>query len=55
MNWTVLIIVGIAIIVLIGLLVWRNVKDEKDFETRLNNDYHKSKENTDIEIDDVMK
>ena len=55
MNWSALILVGIAIIVLIALLIWRNLKDEKDFETQLKNDYHKSKENDDIEIDEVMK
>jgi len=56
MNWPVLIIVGILLIALIVFLVKRNFKDEKDFETQLKNDYHKSKEKGgDIEIDEVMK
>jgi len=55
MNWFVLVLVGIGIIVLIGFLLWRNIKDEKEFETRIKNDYPKSKEKTDIEIDEVMK
>ena len=55
MNWPVLIGVGIVIIVLIALLIWRNIKDEKDFSTSLKNDYHKPRENDDIEIDEVMK
>jgi uncharacterized protein YxeA len=56
MNWSALILVGIVIIVLIALLIWRNIKDEKDFGAQLKNDYHKSKEEEgDIEIDEVMK
>jgi len=56
MNWPVLIIVGIVIIVLIALLIWRNIKDEKKFESQLKNDYRKPKEEEgDIEIDEVMK
>ena len=56
MNWPVLIIVGIVLLVLIVFLVRRNIKDEKEFETRQNNDYHKTKdEEGDTEIDEVMK
>ncbi len=56
MNWPVLIIVGIILIALVVFLLWRNLKDEKDFETQLKNDYHKPKEQEgDIEIDEVMK
>ncbi len=52
MNWTVIIIVGIALIALIVFLVRRNAKDEKEFEQQQNNDYHKTKDeegDTDIE------
>ena len=56
MNWPLIIIIGIAAIALIVFLVWRNVKDEKQFEDQLNQDYHKSKdEEGDAEIDQKMK
>lgn len=56
MNWPVAIIVGIVAIVLIAFLVWRNVKDEKQFENQLKEDYPKSKdEEGDAEIDQTMK
>jgi uncharacterized membrane protein YqiK len=44
MNWPVIIIVAIILIALIIFLVKRNVKDEKEFEGQLKNDYPKSKE-----------
>lgn len=56
MNWPLLILFGIAAIALIVFLVLRNQKDEKQFENKLKNDYHKSKnEEGDAEIDEVMK
>lgn len=56
MNWPLLIIFGIAAIALIVFLVIRNQKDEKEFESQLKNDYHKTKdEEGDVEIDDKMK
>jgi uncharacterized membrane-anchored protein YhcB (DUF1043 family) len=56
MNWPVLIIVGIILIALVVFLLRRNLKDEKDFETQLKNDYRNSKEKGgDIETDEVMK
>lgn len=56
MNWPVIVIVSIVLIALIVFLVRRNRKDEKEFETQLKNDYHKSKdEEGDTEIDEVMK
>jgi hypothetical protein len=56
MNWTVLILFGIAAIALIVFLVVRNQKDEKVFEDQLNDDYHKTKdEEGDAEIDEVTK
>lgn len=55
MNWFFIIIVGIAVIALIIFLIVRNVKDEKVFEDQLNNDYQKTKEEGDSEIDKVVK
>lgn len=39
MNWTIIIIVGIAALGLIVFLIIRNAKDEKDFEKQANQDY----------------
>jgi hypothetical protein len=56
MNWTVLILFGIAAVALIVFLVVRNQKDEKVFEEQIKNDYHKTKdEEDDAEIDKVTK
>ncbi len=56
MNWTVLIIVGVALIVLVVFLVWRNTKDEKEFEQQQNNDYHKTIDaEGDIETEEKLK
>jgi len=56
MNWPVLIPVGIAALALIIFLVWRNLKDEKQFEDQIKQDYPKSKdEEGDVEIDQKMQ
>lgn len=56
MNWPVIIIIAVVLIALVIFLVRRNMKDEKEFETQLKNDYHKTKdEEGDTEIDEVMK
>jgi hypothetical protein len=56
MNLTVLIPFGILVIALIVFLVVRNQKDKTKLEDKLNNDYHKSKdEEGDIETDEAMK
>jgi hypothetical protein len=40
MNWPLIIVLGIAVIAFI-IFVWRrNLKDEKDFEETIKNDYH---------------
>ena len=39
-----MILFGIAVVALIIFLVVRNVKDEKQFEDQLKNDYHKTKD-----------
>jgi len=54
MNIPVLILVGIVLVGLVIFLVLRNQKDKKQLEEKLNNDFHKSKEE-DIDIDEVMK
>ena len=55
-NWTVLILFGIAVIGLIVFLVSRNQKDEKKFEQQMNDDYHKTKdEEGDTDIEEVVK
>ena len=43
MNWTIIIIVGIAVLALIVFLIARNVKDERSLEKQLDNDYTKPK------------
>ena len=56
MNWLVIFPVGIAVVVLIIFLLWRNQKDEKKVEEQLKEDFPKSKnEEGDTEIDEVMK
>jgi FtsZ-interacting cell division protein ZipA len=55
MNWPVLILLGILALALIIFLVWRNLKDEKQFEDQLKQDYRKSKDSEgDVEIDEKM-
>jgi hypothetical protein len=56
MNWTIIILLGIGAVALVVFLIVRNMKDEKNFEDQLNNNYPKPKNNEgDIEIDDKMK
>jgi len=56
MNWPALILVGIGALALIIFLIKRNLKDEKNFEEQIKNDYPKPKDDKgDIEIDEVMK
>ena len=56
MNWPLIIIVALLLIALLAFAVWRNVKDEKQLEKELKDDYHKpSAEDADVKIDDVMK
>jgi hypothetical protein len=56
MNWPLIIILGIVILAFMVFVVRRNLKDEKDFEGTIKNDYHKPRsEKGDIEIDEKMK
>ncbi|SFC36889.1 hypothetical protein [Kaistella jeonii] len=53
MNWLILLIFGIFAIALVVFLIIRNQKDEKKYETEVDNDYSKPlSENKDI---DMMK
>lgn len=56
MNWFILIPVILACIALIVFLVRRNYIDEKDFEKRIKEDYHKPEAGySDIDIDKTTK
>ena len=44
MNWPLIIIVGIAGVALIIFLIVRNLKDEKEVEQQLKDDYPKKDE-----------
>jgi hypothetical protein len=55
MNWYIIIPIGILILVLVYFLVTRNIKDEKNFEDQLNNDFKDStKSESDIESEDQL-
>ena len=49
MNWPAIIIVGIILLALVVFLVKRNIKDEKEVEQQLKEDYPKPKEEGDEE------
>ena len=55
MNWTIIIIVGIAVIVLFIFLAVRNQKDEKRFEKELQSDVHKKDPEAEIDTDEILK
>ena len=56
MNWTILVIFGIAVIALIIFLVVRNKKDKEEFEEVLNENYPKpTEEKKDEEIEERLK
>lgn len=56
MKWPLIILLGIAAIALIVFLVMRNLKDEKEFENQIKNDYRKPGDNEgDIEIEKEIK
>jgi anaerobic C4-dicarboxylate transporter len=56
MNWLVVTLFGIAVVALIVFLVVSNVKDEKQFEDQLKNDYHKTKdEEGDTDTEELPK
>jgi low affinity Fe/Cu permease len=50
MNWYLIIFVAIVFIALTVFVLVRNNTDKKEFEEKLNNDYHKSKEDSDDDI-----
>lgn len=56
MNWPVIIGVGVFAIALIIFLVRQNLKDKKQLEEKIKQDYPKSKdEEGDVEIDQALK
>jgi FtsZ-interacting cell division protein ZipA len=56
MDMSVVIPIALAALVVIGLLVWKNRRDEKKIIEQMNEDYPKSKdEEGDTEIEEVMK
>lgn len=56
MNWVFMVFFLIAITAIIVFLVKRNVKDQKQFEKQVNNDYHKTKaEEADIDTEEIVK
>ena len=55
-NRTIILLVGIPLIALIIFLVYRNLKDKKELEEKIKQDYRKPRDDEgDIEIDEVMK
>ena len=57
MNWIIIILVAIGAIVLVVFLVNRNMKDEKEFEGQLKNNYPKPtlKEQGDTPVEETIK
>jgi low affinity Fe/Cu permease len=53
MDWTVIIIVGIAVVALVVFLVLRNIRDKKELEEKIKRDYKKPRDDEgDIEVED---
>ncbi len=56
MNWLIIIPFAIAILFLLIFMIRRNMKDEKDFESQIKNDFHKAKhQEGDIRIEEETK
>jgi hypothetical protein len=57
MNWIIIILVAVGAIALVVFLVNRNMKDEKEFEGQLKNDYPKPKhdEQGDTPVEETVK
>lgn len=56
MNWPVIIVVGIASLAVIIFLFLRNMKDEKQLENQLKNDYQKPlHDKADVEAEEPTK
>lgn len=55
MNTTALALIGIAAVAIVVLLVMRNLKDKKELEEKIKNDYPKRKAgDEDIGVEDKM-
>ena len=57
MNWIIIILVVVGAIALVVFLVKRNMKDEKEFEGQLKNDYPKptQDEQGDTPVEETVK
>jgi hypothetical protein len=56
MNWLTITLIAIPAAILVGFLIYRNQKDEKEFEEEIMNDYTKPRnEEGDIDIDELTK
>ena len=57
MNWPLVTVLGIAVVAFIIFVLQRNLKDEKDFEETIKNDYHHDarSDRADIESDKRIK
>ncbi|MBL0358273.1 MAG: hypothetical protein IPP72_16025 [Chitinophagaceae bacterium] len=53
MNWTVIILVGLVLAILVIFLILRNLKDERDFEQTINRDDSRKPKEMDAEADDA--
>jgi hypothetical protein len=54
MNWQLLVIFGIAVLALLIFLIAKNLKDKRELENKIKQDYKKSKdEEGDIDLDDT--
>ena len=56
MNWTIIVIVDIAVVALVVFLVLRNIKDKKELEEKIKQDYKKPRDDEgDIEVEDAHR
>lgn len=55
-NWPYIFLVGVLSLALVLFLIRQNRKDQKQLEQKLNEDYHKTKdEENDVDTDDTPK
>lgn len=56
MDWSIIIIIGLAVAGLLSFFIIRNRQDERMFRNQLNNDYRKPKEDEgDMEADEIVQ
>ncbi|MBL7722313.1 MAG: hypothetical protein JNK98_10010 [Chitinophagaceae bacterium] len=55
-NWPYIFLVGVLSLAFIAFLIRQNSKDQKQLEKKLNEDYHKTKdEENDVDTEDTPK